>query len=32
MPVVDVNSLATDMIATSFIGSYVSENGAKTII
>ena len=28
LPVVDVNPLAEDMIAKSFIGSYVSENGA----
>ena len=32
MDVVDVNPVATDTIATSFIGSYVSENGVKTII
>ena len=28
MPVVDVNIVAADTIATSLIGSYMSENGA----
>ena len=30
MPVVDVNNVTADTIATSFIVSYVSENGATS--